>query len=512
LSKRGVVYLVGAGPGDPGLITRRGAELLARADVVAYDRLVHPDLLKLARNAELVDVGKQPGESAPGQERINQLLVDEARAGKVVVRLKGGDPFVFGRGGEEAELLAAAGVPFEIVPGVTSAVAGPAYAGIPLTHRDHASWVAIATGHLSEGAPDGGSEEPTKESSALDWEALARAPTSVFLMGIQRLGEISRGLQNAGRLADSPAAVISWATWPRQRVLRSTLEKVADAVQTADISPPAVLVVGDVVTLNDSIDWLSRKPLLGKRVFVTRTRAQAGRLSEALRELGAEALEFPAIQIVEPTSYGPLDEALAGLSSFGWIVFTSRNTVDAVWSRLREAGKDARALARLRVAAVGPATSEALRAHGVEPDLVPETFTSESLAEAFGSPPAQASGGSVVLLPQAEDAPDDLSKRLGEKGWGCVAVNAYRTEVDDSSVAAGRQVLDEGVDAVLFTSGSTARNFVELWGLPAEGTIVCCIGPRTDEVAREAGIHVDAVAAEHTIEGLVNALVAAVGR
>ncbi len=495
---KGIVYLVGAGPGDPGLITRKGAELLARADVVAYDRLIHPDLLKLASNAELVDVGKQPGESAPGQERINQLLVDEARAGKVVVRLKGGDPFVFGRGGEEAELLAAAGVPFEIVPGVTSAVAGPAYAGIPLTHRDHASWVAIATGH----------EDPTKESSALDWEALARAPTAVFLMGIQRLSEISRELQNAGRRSDSPAAVISWATWPKQRVLRSTLEKVADAVQTADISPPAVLVVGDVVTLNDSIDWVSRKPLLGKRVFVTRTRAQAGKLSEALRDLGAEALEFPAIKIVEPSRYEPLDSALAGLSTFGWIVFTSTNTVDAVWSRLRKAGKDARALARLRVAAVGPATSDALRAHGVEPDLVPETFTSESLADAMG----EATGGSVVLLPQAENAPDDLSKRLGERGWGCVAVNAYRTEVDDSSVAAGRQALDEGVDAVLFTSGSTARNFVDLWGQPLEGTIVCCIGPRTDQAARAAGVRVDAVAAEHTIEGLVNALVAAVGR
>jgi uroporphyrinogen III methyltransferase/synthase len=475
---------------------------LARADVVAFDRLVHPDLLKLAVNAELVDVGKQPGESAPGQERINQLLVDEAREGKVVVRLKGGDPFVFGRGGEEAELLAAAGVAFEIVPGVTSAVAGPAYAGIPLTHRDRASWVAISTGH----------EDPTKESSALDWDALARAPTAVFLMGIQRLDEISRELQNAGRRADTPAAVISWATWPGQRVLRSTLEKIAEEVRTADISPPAVLVIGDVVTLNESIDWLSRKPLLGKRVFVTRTRAQAGKLSMALRDLGAEALEFAAIKIVEPTSYESLDKALAGLSSFEWIIFTSTNTVGAVWERLREAGKDARALARLRVAAVGPATSDALRTHGIEPDLVPETFISESLADAIGSPPAPATGGSVVLLPQAENAPDDLSKRLGEKGWGCVAVNAYRTDVDESSVAAGRLALDAGVDAVLFTSGSTARNFVDLWGLPPQDAIVCCIGPRTGEAAHEAGVRVDAVAEEHTIDGLVNALVAAVGR
>lgn len=499
---------MGAGPGDPGLITLRGAELLARADLVAYDRLVHPDLLKLAANAELVDVGKQPGSSAEGQARINQLLIDEARAGKIVVRLKGGDPFVFGRGGEEAELLAGAGVPFEIVPGVTSAVAGPAYAGIPLTHRDHASWAAIATGHLSEGPPDGGSGDPTKDSSALDWEALARAPTAVFLMGTQRLGEIAGELQTAGRSPDTPAAVVSWATWPQQRVVRSTLEKIADAVESAEIGPPAVLIVGDVVTLNDRIDWISRKPLFGKRVFVTRTRSQAGHLSARLRELGADALEFPAIKIVEPSSFEPLDTALAGLSSFGWIIFTSTNTVDAVFARLDRQRKDARALAPNRIAAVGPSTADALRAHGIEANLVPETFTSEALAQAMGD----ATGSSVVLLPQAENAPDDLHARLGAQGWGCIVVPAYRTEVDDSSVSTGREALDAGVDAVVFTSASTASNFVELWGQPPASTIVCCIGPRTEQAAREAGVHVDATADEHTIDGLVNALISAVGR
>jgi uroporphyrinogen III methyltransferase/synthase len=494
----GIVYLVGAGPGDPGLITLRGAEVLARADLVAYDRLVHPDLLELAPNAELVDVGKQPGSSVAGQERINQLLVDEARAGKIVVRLKGGDPFVFGRGGEEAELLATAGVPFEIVPGVSSAVAGPAYAGIPLTHRDHASWAAIATGH----------EDPTKESTALDWEALARAPAAVFLMGIQRLGEIAGELQAAGRSPDTPTAVVSWATWPQQRTVRSTLEKIADAVESADIKPPAVFIVGDVVTLNDRIDWISRKPLFGKRVFVTRTRSQAGQLSARLRELGADPLEFPAIKIVDPSSFEPLDTALAGLSSFGWIIFTSTNTVDAVFARLDRQRKDARALAPNRIAAVGPSTADALRAHGIEANLVPETFTTEALAQAMGD----ASGSSVVLLPQAENAPDDLHARLGAQGWGCIVVPAYRTEVDDSSVAAGREALDAGVDAVAFTSGSTARNFVELWGQPPASTIVCCIGPRTEQAAREAGVHVDATADEHTIDGLVNALISAVGR
>jgi len=497
----GIVYLVGAGPGDPGLITRRGAEVLGRADVVFYDRLVHPDLLKLAPRARLVDVGKRPGESGPGQERINDLLVGEARAGRIVVRLKGGDPFVFGRGGEEAELLVAHGVTFEIVPGVTSAIAGPAYAGIPLTHREHASWAVLATGH----------EDPTKADSALDWPAIARAPTAVFLMGIERLATICDKLQAEGKPADTPAAVVSSATWPHQSVVRSTLEKIADAVAAAEIAPPAVLVVGGTVALGDQLDWFARRPLAGKRVFVTRTRAQTGRLSELLREAGAEPLEFPAIRIdpLSSADYEQLDDALAHLGSHAWVVFSSTNAVDAVWERLTGAGRDTRSFADVKVAAVGSATADTLRAHGLVPDLVPSTFTTQGLAAALGPPGA---GGRHVLLPRAADAPDDLPRILSENGWECVCVPAYRTVVDHSSVSAGRDALRVGVDAALFTSGSTVRSFVDVWGPPPGECIVCCIGPQTAAAAAELGVRVDALAVESTIEGLVAALVAAVGR
>lgn len=493
----GIVYLVGAGPGDPGLLTRRGAEVLERADVVAYDRLVHPELLRLARRAELIDVGKRAGEPGAGQARINELLVSKARAGKVVVRLKGGDPFVFGRGGEEAEFLAAAGVAFEVVPGVTSAVAGPAYAGVPLTHREHASWAAIATGH----------EDPSRDTSALDWHALARAPTAVFLMGVQRIADLTAELERAGGRADTPAVVVAQATWPQQRVLRSTLSKIADEVAEAGIEPPAILVVGEVAGLSERLDWFGHGRLQGKRVFVTRTRARAGTLSAALRELGAEALEFPAIRIEPPSRPEPLDAALGDLSGFDWVVFGSANAVDAVWARLTDARLDARAFAATRVAAVGPATAERLRSIGLVADLVPPTFTSEALARAMGH-----SKGERVLVPRAEDAPDEMVESLRAAGWECEVVPAYRTEVDETSAEAGRRVLAEGVDALLFTSGSTVRSFVELWGHPPADAIVCCIGPRTAQAAKDAGVRVDAVAAEQSIESLVAALVAAVGR
>ena len=495
----GIVYIVGAGPGDPGLITRRGAELLARADVVAYDRLVHTDLLKLAPQAELVDVGKRPGQSAEGQQRINEVLVDEARKGRVVVRLKGGDPFVFGRGGEEAELLAEAGIAFEIVPGVTSAIAGPAYAGIPLTHRDFASWVAIATGH----------EDPTKESSSLDWEALARAPSAVFLMGIERLDVISRELQRAGKRADTPVAVIASATWPQQRVLHSTLEKVADAVVTAGIVPPAVLIVGEITTLGQRLDWITRRPLAGMRVFVTRTRAQAGKLSAMLRDAGAEPLEFPAIKIVEPSSYAPLDDALKRVGRYAWVLFTSANAVEHAWDRLGAVRLDARAFADCGVAAVGPATADALRAHGIEPDFVPSKYTTEALAKELG-PPSDVR--TDVLLPQAEDAPKDLERALAANDWKPHVVPAYRTVPDEDAVEAGRDALRAGVDAVLFTSASTVENFVRNWGAPPVGTVVCCIGPRTAKAALDAGIASAAESPESSIEALVNTLIEAVRR
>jgi uroporphyrinogen III methyltransferase/synthase len=327
-------------------------------------------------------------------------------------------------------------------------------------------------------------------------------------MGIERMGTICDQLQSAGKPADTPAAVVSWATWPRQRVVRSTLEKIADVA--SDAEPPAVLVVGRTVGLADQLDWFATRPLAGKRVFVTRTRAQAGKLSALLREAGAEPLEFPAIRVVAPSSFGPLDEAIRSLGRNDWVVFSSTNAVDAFWDRLLDAKLDARALAASRVAAVGAATADALRERGIVADLVPPTFTSVSLAEALGSP--DKGSEPRVLIPRAEDAPEDIVELLVSKGWLCEAVPAYRTEREESSVASGRAAIQDGVDAVLFTSGSTVHSFVDLWGLPPAHTVVCCIGPRTAEAAEARGVRVDAVAAEQSVEGLVAALVAAVGR
>lgn len=495
----GFVYVVGAGPGDPGLITRRGAEVLARADVVVCDRLVHPALLDLSPEARVVDVGRHPGEHKPSQEEINELLVSEARAGRIVVRLKGGDPFVFGRGGEECEALGAAGVRFEVVPGVTSAVAGLTYAGIPLTHRGHASWVALATGH----------EDPAKVDSALDWDALVRAPVAVFLMGVRRMPDIVRALLGRGRDPATPVAVVSWATWPAQRVVRSTLAEMAEAARDEEITPPALLVVGEVVALGDRLDWYSARPLVGRRVFVTRPRHQAGELASRLRELGAEPLVFPAIRIV-PADPGPLDAALGRLAdgAYAWTVVTSRNTVDVLWERLRAVGEDARAFGSTAVAAIGPATAEGLRWTGIVPDLIPDTFTTEGVAEAV---PGPGEAGGRILLPRAAEAPPDLQHLLEAKGWTVDVVSAYRTVPDDRSREGGRAALEEGVDAVCFTAGSTVRNFVDLWGEPPTDALVCCIGPVTAGVAREAGLRVDVEAEEHTIPGLVDAVVEALG-
>lgn len=495
----GIVYVVGAGPGDPGLLTRRGAELLSRADVVVRDRLVHPALIELAPGARVVDVGRHPGERKPSQEEISELLVSEARAGRVVVRLKGGDPFVFGRGGEECEALRDAGVRFEVVPGVTSATAGLTYAGIPLTHRGYASWVVLATGH----------EDPGKGDSALDWDALARAPVAVFLMGVRRMPEIARALREAGRDPATPAAAVSWASWPEQRVVRSTLAEVAEASREGGVAPPALLVVGEVAGLGERLDWYGARPLAGRRIFVTRPRHQAGELAEALRELGAEPLVFPAIRIVDADP-GPLDAALGRLAGgeYAWTIVTSRNTVDVLWERLRATGRDARAFGGTAVAAIGPATAEGLARVGVVPDLVPDTFTTQAVADAV---PEAAGDGDRLLLPRAAEAPPDLQHLLEGRGWTVDVVPAYRTLPDEDSREGGRAALEAGVDAVCFTAGSTVRAFVDLWGRPPSDPLVCCIGPVTADVAREAGLRVDVEASEHTIPGLVDALVEALG-
>ncbi len=402
---KGKVYLIGAGPGDPGLITVRGLALLRRADVVVYDQLASPELLKEApAGAELLYVGKKAGAHAVPQGGINELLVHRARAGLTVVRLKGGDPFVFGRGGEEAEELAAAGIPFEVVPGVTSAVAVPAYAGIPVTHRRYTTLVTFITGH----------EDPAKEASTIPWAALGQNPgTLVFLMGVKNLGENCRRLIDAGRAADTPAAVIQSGTTLSQRTVVGTLATIAERAREAGIKPPAVLVVGGVVELAETLKWWENRPLWGKTALVTRSRDQASRLVDLLGAAGARCLEVPTIEIIPPADFAPLDAALQHLSRYEWVIFTSANGVSAFMDRLFHLGQDVRVLGRARLAVIGPATAEALRGYGLVADVVPDTFRAEGLLSVLEP---KLLGGRRILLARAEQARDVLPEGLARPG------------------------------------------------------------------------------------------------
>ena len=482
------VYLVGAGPGDPGLFTVRGAELLRGADVVVYDRLASPALLELARHdAELVDVGKAPGRAAMTQERINGLLVERGRAGLEVVRLKGGDPFVFGRGGEEAESCRDAKVAFEVVPGVTSAIAAPAYAGIPVTHRGLSTSVTIVTGH----------EDPTKATTDTDWEALARARgTLVVLMGAGRVGEIAKALIAGGRDASTPVAAIRWGTRPEQRTVRATLA----TIDQLGVEAPSAIVVGAVAGLD--LAWFEQRPLFGRRIVVTRAREQASELRTRLEHLGAEVIELPSIAL-EPIAF-----SLPALERYGWLVFTSANGVDAFFDRgLAASGLDARALAGLRVAAIGPGTTAAIARHGLRPDLVPPRFVAESLLEAFPDPEPP---GARVLIARAASARDVLPEGLAARGYEVDVLAVYETvslAPDGADVA---RVRGGEVDAVTFTSSSTVKNFCDAVGpLAASQPSVISIGPVTSQSARDLGLRVDAEADPHTIDGLVAAVVEA---
>ena len=485
------VYLVGAGPGDPGLLTRRGAEVLARADVVVHDRLSEASLLDLASpGAERIDVGKSPGSPVP-QEEINALLVERGRRGQEVVRLKGGDPFVFGRGGEEALALAEAGVPFEVVPGVTAAVAVPAYAGIPVTHRGLSTSFTVVTGH-SRHAVD----------NDVDWDALARAAdTIVVLMGVAHRAEIAARLQAAGLPAGTPVAAVRWGTRPGQRTVRTTLRGLPDVT----LEPPVTMVIGQVAGLDlrwfegpsGPLSGVTGRPLFGRRVVVTRARAQASSLVEKLAALGAETIELPTNEIGDPADGGQALRAAAGrLSTYDWVVLTSVNAVERLFACLR----DARAFGAARVAAVGPGTAGALAARGVVADLQPPTAVAEALVESF------AAGPGTVLLPQAAAARPVLADGLRAKGWRVDVAEAYRTvpaaPSPDALAAAAK------ADAVAFTSSSTVTSFLALAGAGALPPIVACIGPVTAATAAEHNVAVTVVAAEHTVDGLVDALVA----
>lgn len=490
----GKVFLVGAGPGDPALLTLRAAELIASADVVAFDALVAPEIVdRIPKSTERIHVGKRAGAHSVPQEKTNSLLIEKAREGKRVVRLKGGDPFVFGRGGEEAEELAAAGIEFEIVPGISSAIAGPAYAGIPVTHRAHATSVTFVTGHESE------------ETTGVDWEALARlSGTIVFLMGIGNLPTIVRKLREHGVPSSRPAAVISKGTTAQQKTVTGTLETIE--ARAAGIATPALIVVGGVVTLHDTINWFESKPLFGKRIVVTRAREQASELKRLLEEAGAQVVQFPTIEIVPPESYESLDRVVNAIADYQWIIFTSTNGVDAFFERLRTQGKDARALAEILVAAVGETTANDLRARGIEPDLIPPKFQSAALLPLLDKDQR----GVRTAVVRAQEGRDDLIEELRKRGGEVDLAVAYRTRA-----VAGDPAMLEGADAVTFTSGSTVDHFFEALGDKAavvNGAKLASIGPVTSEAIRRWKREPDVEAAAATIASLRDAVVRMLSR
>lgn len=501
-AQAGRVNLVGAGPGDPELITVKGARCIAEADVLIYDYLAAKALLRQVRpSCECIYVGKQGGDHTMAQEEINRLIVAKAREGKIVTRLKGGDPFIFGRGGEEAEVLTDAGILFEIVPGVTSAIAAPAYAGIPLTHRQFTSTVAFVTGH----------EDPTKEGSNVDWASLARGiGTLVFLMGVKNLPHIVAELRRHGRPAETPAALVRWGTTSRQQTVTGTLADIVERARAAGMRAPAIIVIGEVVRFRATLHWFERRPLLGKRIVVTRARAQASDLVRHLNDLGAECLECPTIQVVPPESWASLDAAIGGLPSYQWVIFTSVNGVDSFFARLSAQGLDARALGHVRTAAIGPATAERLHRFGLNTDILPETYQAESVVEAFSRESVQ---GCRILLPRAREARAVLPEALRRMGAQVDEVAAYRTvQADENKDALIAELQQDSIDMVTFTSSSTVHNFKSLLPDKADrdllkGVAVACIGAITADTAEKLGFHVDLVADVFTIDGLCDAIV-----
>ena len=481
--RAGIVHLVGAGPGDPGLLTARALELLARADVVLHDKLIPREALDVARpDAELIDVGKIGGGPQVPQDETERLIVEHARAGKRVVRLKGGDPFVFGRGGEEGRILREAGIAFEVVPGVTAGIAAPAYAGIPVTFRGASSAVAFVTGH----------EDPAKPETAIDWDALARFPgTLVFYMGVRQLPRISERLIAAGRPAEQPAAIVERGTLPGQRTVAATLATLPEQAAAASIGAPAITVIGEVAALHDELSWLDRRPLHGRSVVVTRARAQASKMAARLRELGASVVEAPAIRTE------PLDAEVPDPRSFDLVCVTSPVGAE----RLLEEVRDARALAGPLIAAIGPGTARALREGGIVADLVPERAVAEGMVEALRDVPV-----GRVLIARAEEGRDVLIDALRERGATVAVVALYRTVAEPLDDGVRDAAL--GADYATFTSASSVRSFLDAAGGTIAGPRIVSIGPATSAALREAGLEPDVEAAEHTPDGLVEALVA----
>lgn len=502
MSKQGFVYLIGAGPGDPGLLTIKGKECLEKADVLVYDYLVNPSLLQLAKKeAEKIYVGKKNNPKRVSQEEINKILIEKAREGKIIARVKGGDPFIFGRGGEEAEELSRHGIPFEIIPGVSSISAVPAYAGIPITHRNLTSSFAVITGH----------EYPEKEKSSIPWEALSKIETLVLLMGVRRLEGIIKKLIEHGKPPDTPIAVITWGTLPRQKTFTGTIGEIGLMLREESIKPPAVIVIGKVVNLRNIINWFETKPLFGKRILVTRAKKQAGLLSRLLSEEGADVIEFPTIEITPPESWSELDRAIEDLGNYDWIVFTSVNGVLFFFERLKALKRDIRDLKGIKIATIGEQTAKAVRELGIHVDIVPEDFRAEGIVESFKSINIE---GKKILIPRAKEARETLPTELSKMGARVYIAQAYQTRIPQSLEFAEKintLLLEKKIDVITFTSPSTVRNFLSILGndkIALLNSKIACIGPVTAEYLRGLGIEPHIICKKrYTIEELVKEIV-----
>lgn len=506
MENKGTVYLIGAGPGDPGLFTIKGKECLEKADVVIYDYLVNPKLLEYAKEgAEIIYAGKRKGNTELPQDAINQLLVDKAKEGKAIARLKGGDPFIFGRGGEEAEALFEAGIPFEIVTGVTSASAVPAYAGIPLTHRDFTSSFAVLTGH----------EDTAKEKSALPWEALAKIGTLVFLMGVTRIEENMKKLIEHGKPPDTPAAFIAWGTLPVQRTVTGTISDIGKIVKESNLNRlPATIVVGEVVKLREILNWFETKPLFGKKVLVTRASNQASVFVKLLEEQGAEAIEFPTIEIIPPRSWSDLDRAIESLCIYNWIIFTSVNGVHFFFERLKNKRKDVRELKGIKIATIGKQTAKSVENLGLAVDIIPYDFRAEGIVESFRETDIK---GKCILIPRAREAREILPLELAQMGAEVHVVAAYETKKPSLiKIEKVREMLKDGkIDVITFASSSTARNFLSIFDKDDKdkhreilsNSIVACIGPITAEPLIELNIEPEIICKKYTIEELTKEIV-----
>ena len=495
----GICYLAGAGPGDIGLVTLRVREVVENADVIVYDALCNPEILRWApKDAEIIYAGKRAAQHALKQDETNALLIEKTKAGKRVVRLKGGDPFVFGRGGEEAVELARAGLRFEVIPGVTSSVAAAAYAGIPVTHREHTSQLTIFTGH----------EDPTKPETRLDYDQLARNPgTRVMLMGVERIGIIAAELMKHGARADLPVALVRWGTTGRQQTLTGRLDDIAAKVEAAGFKAPAVAIFGDVVKLRTELNWFETRPLFGRRIVVTRTRKQAGALSSRLRELGADVIELPTIRIEPPADVKAFAEMVRDAHAYDWLVFTSPNGVDAFFETFFRIYKDAREIGGVRIAAIGPATAARVRENRLAVDLQPEEFVAEAVVQAFKK---ECSLDNVrILIARAQEARDVLPEQLTKLGAIVDVAAAYRTVPETGDPSGGiARFREEGADMITFTSSSTAESFMALKLPLPPGLKTASIGPITSATMRKLGLPVDVEAARYDIPGLVEAILA----